>query len=331
MGPGDLEKVLSPLTKYGHPNLIIGLQTGDDAAVYKLNETQALIQTVDFFPPVVDDPYIYGAIAAANSMSDVYAMGGEVLLGLNVAAFPDNAPLEMLTDIFRGGADKMAEAGAVVAGGHTVTDPEPKYGLCVTGLIDPNRILTKGGAQIGDALVLTKPLGTGVITTAMKAEAASIEHVDAAVQSMLKLNRLASQLVLRAEVKACTDVTGFGLLGHANEMAVAGKVGMRFFAESIPLLPGAAYYAKEDYLPGGAYRNRDFLFDVLGNHNRVKLSEGVSEPVADLLFDPETSGGLLAAVPRSRLDSLLELFAEKGQEIWVIGEVTNSGILEVER
>src|SRR5918997_1011676 len=226
MGPGDLAQVLRPLKVHTHPNLIIGLNPGDDAAVYLLSETQALVQTVDFFPPVVDDPYTFGAIAAANAMSDVYAMGGEVLLGLNIAAWPEDLPHEMLGRIFAGGADKLAEVGAVIAGGHTVTDDEPKYGLCVTGTIRPDRILTKAGARPGDRLYLTKPIGTGVVTTALKQSAAA-EHVAEAVAWMVRLNRDASRLALEVGVNACTDITGFGLAGHAAEVAEKSGVGLR--------------------------------------------------------------------------------------------------------
>jgi selenide, water dikinase len=329
MGPADLEKVLAPLTRYTHPKLLIGLQTGDDAAVYQINETQAIIQTVDFFPPVVDDAYTYGAIAAANSLSDVYAMGGDVLLALSVAAFPDDAPLELLSEIFRGAGDKVAEAGAVIAGGHTVTDPEPKYGLCVTGMIHPDHILTKGGGNPGDVLVLTKPLGTGVITTAMKNEAAQPAEIKAATESMLQLNRLASERIRKTRTKAVTDITGFGLLGHASEMAAAGGVGLRFALGSIPLLPGADRCAQAGYFPGGMWRNRDFLIPKSGAPARVKLAEGLDEDMVNLLFDPETSGGLLAAVPEDEVDKLLTSFDIHGPGAWVIGEVTDTGILEV--
>src|SRR4051812_10113301 len=219
MGPGTLAQVLRPLTMLSHPNLLVGLQTSDDAAVYKLSDDLALIQTVDFFPPVVDDPYTYGGIAAANAMSDIYAMGGEVTLGLNIAAWPENLPSEMLGRIFAGGAAKMAEVGAVIAGGHTVTDAEPKYGICVTGTIHPDRILTKAGAQAGDRVYLTKPIGTGIVLTALKREAVAEEHLAETVASMLKLNRQASQLAQEVGVNACTDVTGFSLVGHAAEMA----------------------------------------------------------------------------------------------------------------
>src|SRR5829696_8157652 len=245
MGPGNLAQVLRPLVPHTHPNLIVGLAPGDDAAVYLINESQAIVQTVDFFPPIVDDPYTFGAIAAANSMSDVYAMGAEVALALNIVAFPTDLDKAILTAILQGGGDKVREANAVIGGGHTVTDPEPKYGLCVTGLADPRQIMSKAGARPGDRLLLTKPLGTGVITTAAKNDHAQPAHMQAAVDSMLRLNGPASRVFRWAGVRACTDITGFGLLGHASEMAQAGGVTFRIEAEAVPLMEGALDYVKD--------------------------------------------------------------------------------------
>ncbi len=319
MGPGDLAQVLRPLTRYDHPNLLVGLKTSDDAAVYRLNDTQALVQTVDFFPPVVDDPYTYGAVAATNAMSDVFAMGGEVLVALNVAGFPDTLPVEILTRILQGGADKVAEAGGIIAGGHTIIDREPKYGLAVTGLVDPRRVITKGAASAGDLLVLTKPLGTGVITTALRAGVASPADVAAAVESMLTLNRGASQLMQQVGVRAATDITGFGLLGHASEMAKASGVGIRFFANRVPLLPGARRYSTEGILPGGTWRNRSHLLE--GPEPLLRASEEVPRELLDLLYDPETSGGLLIAVPPDRIETFRRRCEQAGQPYWLIGEV----------
>ena len=223
MGPEDLAQVLRPFANNLNPSLLVGLHTADDAAVYKLNEEQAVVQTLDFFPPIVDDPYAFGAITAANALSDVYAMGGSPVFALNIAAWPANLPLEMLSEIFRGGQEKVAEAGGIVAGGHTVTDDVPKYGLCVTGIVHPDRVTTKGGARAGDVLVLTKPLGTGIVTTALKREKATERDVKVAIQSMTRLNRLGAEVALAAGVKAMTDVTGFGLLGHAYEMAAGWR------------------------------------------------------------------------------------------------------------
>ncbi len=334
MGPEALAQVLRPLTKYSLPNLLIGLQTGDDAAVYRLSPDQAIVQTVDFFPPVVDDPYTYGAIAAANSMSDVYAMGGEVLLALNVAAFPDNLPVEVIQAILQGGADKMAEGGGVIAGGHTVTDREPKYGLSVTGLVHPQRMLTKGNARPGDTLVLTKPLGTGVITTALKAGKVEQEHIQAATDSMLKLNRRAAHLLVQSGVRSCTDITGFSLLGHAWEMASASSVGMSINLKEVPLLPGATRYAIEGFWPGGMWRNRYYLIPeetMPGVEPKVLLQASLPEDTVNLLFDPETSGGLLAAVPPTRLQMAQQLFTEAGEDLWIIGEVVEGSQISLIR
>jgi selenide,water dikinase len=322
MGPEALAQVLRHLKTYDHPNLLVGLKTGDDAAVYRLDAERALVQTVDFFPPVVDDAFTYGAIAAANAMSDVYAMGGEVILALNVAAFPDNLPPEMLADIFRGGAEKVAEGGGIVAGGHTITDKEPKYGLCVTGIVHPDRIMTKGGIRPGDRLFLTKPLGAGVITTALKQQRAQPEHVKEAVASMLRLNRTAAQIGQTAGLRGATDITGFGLLGHASEMAAASCVDLRISAASVPLLPGAMRYAAEGVWPGGMWRNRQHVLgsDTGRNGPLVTVSDDVSEELVGLLCDPQTSGGMLLAVPPAALDQFTALCAERGQCAWQIGE-----------
>jgi selenide,water dikinase len=316
MGPEALAQVLRPLTRHHHPNLIVGLQTSDDAAVYRLSDDQAIIQTVDFFPPVVDDPFVYGAISAANSMSDVYAMGGDVLLALNVAAFPDDLPREILTRIFEGGASKILEAGGIIAGGHTVTDDEPKYGLCVTGTIHPDRVLTKAGARAGDRLFLTKPIGTGVITTAHKNGVVAEDHLRPALDSMLKLNRSASRAARSVETHACSDVTGFGLLGHAFEIADKSGVGLRIRASLVPLLPGARQYAAGGQQPGGLDRNRDFY-----TREGVTIAPEVPADLAALLYDPQTSGGLLLSVAAEHRDAVLDAFAAARESIWEIGEV----------
>jgi selenide,water dikinase len=325
MGPGDLEKLLITLSGYVHHDLIVGLEGGDDAAVYRISREQAIIQTVDFFPPVVDDPYDYGAIAAANAMSDVYAMGGEVLLALNIAAFPATLPVEVINEILRGGAEKVAEAGGVVAGGHTLTDEEPKYGLCVTGIVHPDSVITKAGAQVGDSLILTKPLGVGLITTALKAQEADPEHIEGAVKSMLRLNRAAAQAMQEVGVNACTDITGFALLGHAWEMAERSKVGLKISVSALPVLPGALDYAARGFIPGGLVRNRHYILE----NDRAILPEGLSEEMIDLLFCPETSGGLLISVPPDRLTLLQELLTQRGEEHWLIGEVIEGDKIEV--
>jgi len=323
MGPKDLEQVLSPLKKYDNPNLLVGLKISDDAAVYRLTPELAIVQTVDFFPPVVDDPYFYGAIAAANSMSDVYAMGGDVTMGINIVAFPDNLPHAILSRILQGGADKMAEVGAVIAGGHTVIDKEPKYGICVTGTIHPDQIFTKGGAVAGDILYLTKPLGTGVITTAHKRDVVQPDDLRTAIQSMTSLNRAAS-LILRQfgviQIHACTDITGFGVLGHSSEMADHSQ-GVDLLIESglLPLLPGARAYAQAGCLPGGAGRNRDFLQDEA--KPRVRFLRQIDADLEDLLFDPETSGGLFFAIAADKAAELEGAFADTSQPLWRVGQV----------
>lgn len=323
MGPADLQAVLRPLAAFRHPDLLVGLGPGDDAAIYRINATQAIIHTVDFFPPVVDDPYTYGAIAAANSLSDVYAMGGTVLMALNIAAYPSGLPLEGLTAIFQGGADKVAEAGAVIAGGHTVTDPEPKYGLAVTGIIHPDKILTKAGGRPGDRLILTKPLGSGLVTTALKAGVALPEHIEVAVNTMLRLNKVASELAQEVGISACTDVTGFGLLGHAGEMAEASDVSLRFWASELPLLPGALDYAADDLVPGGAVRNKRFV------QPRLRLDPAVPTQLHEILFDPQTSGGLLIALHPDKVDRFIQLCRDREQPCWVVGEVVVGSGVEV--
>lgn len=281
------------------PQLLVGLQKADDAAVYQLNPQQAIVTTTDFFPPVVDDPYDFGAIAAANALSDIYAMGGDVLFAVNLVAWPDSLGYDVLGEVLRGGAEKVAEAGGVIAGGHSVNDKEPKYGLAVIGLVDPAKVKAKGGAQPGDVLVLTKPLGVGVVTTALKRQMASEADVAAAVASMKTLNKAASNAAQFISAHAMTDITGFGLLGHAYEMAAQGDgVDFRFFVEKLPWLPGAVAYGEAGAFPGG-----------MGNNMRhfaphVDFDEGVSQLVQDLLFTPETSGGLLIATPPESVETL---------------------------
>ena len=325
MGPGALSSVLAALQLPTHPDLLIGLDVSDDAAVYRLNATTAIVQTVDFFPPIVDDAYTYGAIAAANSLSDVYAMGGRPLMALVIAAFPDDLPQDLIRAILQGGADKVAEAGAVIAGGHTVVDKEPKYGLCVTGLIEPSKATPKAKAQPGDLLLLTKPLGTGVITTAIKRGAGQPEHLEAAVASMLRLNRLAAEIAQTVTVHSATDITGFGLVGHAAEIARNSRVGLRFMVDALPLLPGALEYARQQIVPGGLFRNRQFL----EQDNYVNYSPTVDPGRQLLLFDPQTSGGLLFVLPPAEAEVLEQRFADAGQPCWRIGEVVAGAGIEV--
>lgn len=311
--------MLRPLTIHTHPDLLVGLQTSDDAAVYRLTDQLALIQTVDFFPPVVDDPYDFGAIAAANAMSDIYAMGGEVTMALNIAAFPAELPLDILARIFEGGAEKVAEAGGVIAGGHTVMDDEPKYGLVVTGTIDPSQVLTKAGACPGDQIYLTKPLGTGVITTALKAGAAAEAHVATAVQSMTRLNRSAARAMVDTGVSAATDITGFGIAGHAIEMAEKSGVLIRIDAGSLPLLPGSEQYAIDGYLPGGAQRNEEFYGST--DLAPLRIDSLTPSHIRSLLFDPETSGGLLISIPPESCEAFERRCHELDQSFWRCGRV----------
>jgi selenide, water dikinase len=306
-----------------YPDLLVGLTKADDAAVYRLSDELAVIQTLDFFTPVVDDPYQYGAIAAANAMSDVYAMGGEVLLALNISAFPAEMDAAVIGEILRGGAEKVREAGGVLAGGHTVDDKEPKYGLSVLGVVHPDRVLTKAGAQLGDVLALTKPLGVGIITTVLKSGVADAAHVRGAVESMAALNRRAAQLAQQVGVHAATDITGFGLLGHGSEMANLSGVGLRFHLSQLPFLDGARDYAEQWLFPGGANRNQDYF--GCGVH----FAQGISDAIQLLLFTPETSGALLLAVPPEHVQALVARSAAEGQPCWLIGEVIQGAGIQV--
>jgi len=309
-----------------HADLLVGLGTADDAAVYRLNDEQAIVATVDFFPPVVDDPAAFGAIAAANALSDIYAMGGRPLFCLNLVAFPDDLDPAILGEILRGGAEKVREAGALIAGGHSVIDAEPKYGLAAIGTVHPARIWTKGGARPGDALLLTKPLGTGVITTAHKRETVRAEDLERAIAGMMALNAAAARALaaLGDDLRACTDVTGFGLLGHAHEMASQSGVALRFRAGDIPYLPGARDYAAAGAIPGGTGRNRD----AIGPH--VTFADGVSEVDRTLLYDPQTSGGLLAAVAPEALGRARAALEEGGVLAAVVGAAEAGAGLFVE-
>ncbi|EFO79256.1 selenide, water dikinase [Oscillochloris trichoides DG-6] len=305
--------------------MLVGLDSSDDAAVYQLDANTAIVQTLDFFPPIVDDPYTFGAIAAANALSDVYAMGGRPITALSVAAFPDDLDPEITAAIIQGGADKVAEAGAVLAGGHTISDREPKFGLSVTGLVHPQRITTKGGARPGDLLLLTKPLGVGLITTAMKWEAGQENDLAAAIASMLLLNRTAAEFAALITLHAATDITGFGLLGHAAEMARASGVAMRFRTGDLPLLPGALGYARAGICPGGLERNRDFL----AIDGYVRYAPDVEAAYQLILCDPQTSGGLFFALSPNCATQLLRHYADVGQGCWVVGEVLPGSGIEV--
>lgn len=327
MGPVPLAHVLRHLAEtidyQQYPDLLVGFGTGDDAAVYRLSDEQAIIQTADFFPPVVDDPYTYGAIAAANAMSDVYAMGGQVLIALNLAGFPEDMPLDIVHEVFRGGAEKVTEAGGIIAGGHTLQDEEPKYGLAVTGLVHPDHVITKSKARVGDQLVLTKPLGIGIITTALRNGAVSPEHVDTAVDAMVTLNKAAAEAMQAIGIHAATDITGYGLLGHGLEMAHNSGVGLRIRAEDVPVLAGVREYARAGQVPGGTSRNDEYVAPHIQNY--VELDETMRL----ILLDPQTSGGLLIAVAPERVAALLSALDERAVTAWQIGELVDGMDIEV--
>lgn len=293
----------------------MGFDTSDDACVYKIRDDLAVIQTVDFFPPVVDDPYMFGQIAAANALSDVYAMGGEPSLALNLLMIPTCLPLDVVKSIMEGGGDKVREAGAIIAGGHTIQDSEPKYGLSVSGFIHPDEVWGNSTARAGDVLILTKPLGTGIMTTAARADAITQEELAPAVRTMAALNKYARDAAIKTYVNSCTDITGFGLIGHASEMAEASGVSFEIFSDKPALLPGVVELAKAGMIPGGAYRNREYL------ESSVTFSHGVAAHMQDILFDPQTSGGLLFSLPEENARLLLGLLEEITPHARIIGHV----------
>ncbi len=307
-----------------YPEVLVGLGSPDDAAVYRLDAGRTLIVTADFFTPIVDDAYEFGAIAAANALSDVYAMGGEPVLAINLVAFPPDL-LDVLAEVLRGGAEMVKEAGIALAGGHTIQDKEPKYGLAVIGLAHPDRLLTRGGARPGDALVLTKPLGTGVIVTAFKRGQAEPAHLAGAVRWMKTLNRTASRIAVGLGLHGASDVTGFGLLGHAREMALASGVGMEIRVRDVPLMEGARECAHLWLFPRGSFCNRDFF----GRH--VQFADDIGKEMQMLLFDAQTSGGLLLAVPPEKLRGLLDQLRAEGEPGWVIGQVVREPGIEVRK
>ena len=329
MGPEALAQVLRPLAAMfdpaRYPNLLRGLDAPDDALVWKLDAERALVHTADFFPPVVDDPYAFGAIAAANALSDVYAMGGTPMFAINLVGFPEDMDPGILSEILRGGAEKVKEAGAVVAGGHTTVDKEPKYGLAVTGIVHPDRILSKGGARAGDILLLTKALGAGILTSAGKKQKARAGDMDAAIASMERLSVAAARLFREAHphVHALTDITGFSLIGHAHEMAHLSKLALRFRMSELPLLPGLEGYAKAGLVTGGGKRNASHFGGF------VAVSRPLESWQLDLLYDPQTSGPLLAAVDPSHVGTLVAAFRAAGEPMWIVGEAvagTEGGI-----
>jgi len=321
LGPGALAEILEHLPRFEHPDLLVGCGVPDDAGVYRLRPDLALVQTVDFFTPVVDDPYTFGQVAAANALSDIYAMGATPLTAMNLVAFPICVlGVSPLQEILRGGSDKVAEAGAVIMGGHSIEDDEPKYGLAVTGIVHPDRIITNRGAKPGDWLVLTKPLGTGVLATALKGGLLDTETEHSLGEAMAALNAGAARAMQRVGVNACTDITGFGLLGHLRELAFNSRVDLEVDAAAVIYLPQARKLAGQGIIPAGTYRNRDALAPY------VEVSGTVSAAEQDLLYDPQTSGGLLLAVPETRRESLLAALRQEGiSRPGVIGRVLGSG------
>jgi selenide, water dikinase len=312
--------VLGKLARQHDPNVLVGFDHADDAGVYQIAPDQALVQTVDFFTPVVDDPYTFGQIAATNALSDVYAMGGKPLTSLALVCFPDKADLAILERILAGGLSKMIEAGCTVIGGHSIRDDETKFGYAVTGLVHPKKVLANGGAKPGDSLVLTKALGTGVISTAIKKGEAEPAWIDAAVQSMTTLNKRAAEVIGQNEyrVHAMTDVTGFGLIGHAREMALASNMSLRFFSKDIPILPGALESIRAGHVPGGLKANRDFAESV------VRYEAEISAELKTLLFDPQTAGGLLISIAEGDCEELVLELRNAGIPASHIGNVTES-------
>ncbi len=303
------------LPKFHDPNLLVGFESSDDAAVYRIDDNTALIQTVDLFPPMVDDPYHFGQIAAANALSDVYAMGGTPKLAMNILCYPEDLPNEIVRDIMLGGYEKVMEAGAVIAGGHSLKDHEPKYGLCVTGFAKPEEIVTNSNAKPGDFLILTKPLGTGILTTAAKAGLVAEGTEAAIVVSMAMLNKRACEIMKNYPVNSCTDVTGFGLLGHAYEMGAGSGVTIELDAAAMPLLPEARDMAQMGIIPAGAYANRAYL------EAKLKIEPTVPLDLLDIMFDPQTSGGLLIAVPEDQAAGLLADLQSEIPAAAIVGRV----------
>ena len=296
----------------------MGSATGDDAAVYKMSESQALVVTVDFFPPIVDDPWFYGAISAANSISDIYAMGGKPFLALNIACFPSDLPIEILSEIQKGGQEKAAEAGVIIVGGHTINDEEPKYGMAVIGSLEPGKEVTKSGSKVGDKLILTKPIGTGLITTGGKQNVVNKRTMDKALESMSLLNKDASEAMMDVGVNSCTDITGFGLLGHMKDMMTSSGVAANIYSSKVPILDGSLELAKSNIFPDGTNRNIDYVADL------VSWDPSLEDHMKLILCDPQTSGGLLISVDESKLELLIGQLGKSGNNISsVIGDVVD--------
>ncbi len=308
---------MSKLPKFEDDNLLVGLETSDDAAIYKISDEVALIQTTDFFTPVVDDPYMFGQIAAANALSDAYAMGGEPKIALNIVGFPNCLDPQILGEILKGGADKVKEAGAVLVGGHSVQNEEPLYGLSVAGFVHPDKVFKNYGAKVGDVLILTKQIGSGVVNTAVKASVASEAATREAQTTMASLNKSAKEVIEKYPISACTDVTGFGLLGHLAEMATPSEVLCEVDSNAVCYMEDSLHYASLGLIPAGAYRNREYT------QSEVMVEDGVGQAKLDLLYDPQTSGGLLISIPEKYTEQIMEDFAKKEMDtkVSVIGRV----------
>ncbi|MBI5778176.1 MAG: selenide, water dikinase SelD [Planctomycetes bacterium] len=321
LSPDILSSALRNLPISRHPNLLVGLARPDDAGVYKLSPEIAIIQTVDFFPPIVDQPYLFGQIAATNALSDVYAMGGKPITAMNVVGFPASKfPLDVLREMLRGGMDKIQESGAVLVGGHTINDTELKYGLSVTGTVHPDEIITNSQARPGDCLILTKPLGTGVFTSALKAGRVKQDGMKPVIKSMLTLNRIASEIAVKMKANACTDVTGFSFIGHSYLMASNSRVSMVIDHQAVPMFDGALELSKAGFVPCGTRNNRRSY------QRYVSMPKGLPEEMVNLLFDPQTSGGLLISVPQNKAQLLLQKLRAKGiKEATIIGRVIKPG------
>lgn len=315
IGPAVLDSVLKNLPQFEDPNLLVGFDKKDDACVYKVSDDKVVIQTVDFFPPMVDDPYTFGQVAATNALSDVYAMGGDPALAMNLLCFPSCLNPSIMHDILQGGYSKIKEAGAVVAGGHTIADPTPKYGLCVSGFAHPKDILTNSNAKTGDVLVLTKPIGVGILNTANKAELLTQDKIKEVTNIMTTLNKYAKESFKGLTVHACTDITGFSLIGHGYEMAGGSNKTIELFSNNIPIIPDALEYAKMGILPEGMYNNLEYLKDIF------RITNGVTQEMQDVLLDPQTSGGLLLSMPEKDAKEYLSRMEIYTPYTRIIGQV----------
>ena len=323
MGPGVLSHVLSKLPKCKYdPNLLIGFDSADDAAVYKVSDDIGVIQTVDFFPPMVEDPYTFGKIAATNALSDVYAMGGDVKTAMNIVCFPQSWDINMLGEILRGGSEKVIEAGGVLVGGHSINDVDVKYGLSVMGTVHPDKIYANNGGHPGDKLIITKRLGVGIISTAHRVGEATQEAMDAAIESMTSLNKYAAQCCKKYDIHGCTDITGFGFLGHLHEM-VDGKLSCKVYADQLPVFPEALEYADEFLLTAVAQQNRNHV----GRH--VQFDEDISFAMQEVMFDPQSSGGLLIVLPADQAEDLLADIRALGVPSAIVGEMMEPGRKEI--